>query len=288
MSRATEVLVDGLRFPEGPRWRAGQLFFSDMHDDAVKRVDPESGKCEVVVELSHPSGLGWLPDGRLLVVSMEDRRILRLEPDGTLAEHADLSGIATANANDMVVDEQGRAYVGNFGAAPDPETWPKFELVPAALALALPDGSVRQAAGERLAFPNGPVITPDGATFIVAETFAGRLSAFDIQPDGSLTGHRVWASVEGMVPDGICLDEEGCVWVASAREGGRVLRVREGGEVVDEVAPRRIPYACMLGGTDGRTLFVCTSNSATPEECRAARNASIETVRVDAARAGLP
>lgn len=282
------MLLDGLRFGEGPRWRDGLLFFSDMHDDAVKSVDLETGRCEIVVELSEPSGLGWLPDGRLLIVSMEDRRVMRLEPDGSLVVHGDVSGIATAKANDMVVDDRGRAYVGNFGVVLDPEAGPRFDFVPAALALVEPDGSVREAAPERLAFPNGMVITPDGARLIVAETFAGRLSAFDIETDGSLSGHRIWASVEGMVPDGICLDREGCVWVASAREGGCVQRVREGGAVVAEVETHRTPYACMLGGPDGQTLVVCTADSAAPDACRAAPRASLETIRVDCAGAGLP
>jgi sugar lactone lactonase YvrE len=284
----TEVLVDGLRFPEGPRWRDRWLYFSDMHDDAVKRVAPETGRCEVVVELSHPSGLGWLPDGRMLIVSMEDRRVMRLEADRRLVVHADLADIATAQANDMVVDEQGRAWVGNFGAAPDPESWPRFEPVPAALALVTPDGRAREASPERLAFPNGSVITPDGRTLIVAETFAAQLSAFDIEADGTLTGRRVWARLDGLVPDGICLDAEGCIWVASAREGSGLVRLREGGERAGEVETRRTSYACMLGGSDGRTLFACTADTAVPEACRAAPRASIETVRVEAARAGLP
>jgi sugar lactone lactonase YvrE len=199
-----------------------------------------------------------------------------------------VSHFATADLNDMVVDAQGRAYVGNFGAAPDPETWLESEPVPAALALVDPDGTVREAASERLLFPNGTVITPDGATLIVAETFGARLSAFDIRADGTLERHRVWASVEGMVPDGMCLDAEGCVWVASAGQSGRVLRVREGGEVVEEIATRRTAYACMLGGSDGCTLFVCTAESAVPDECRAKLCGSIETVRVEASRTGLP
>ena len=284
----TDVLLDGLHFPEGPRWRDGKLWFSDMHGDVVKTLDPATGVAEDVAQVSHPSGLGWLPDGRMLVVTMEVRQVLRQEPDGSLVVHADLSDVATDKTNDMVVDEQGRAYVGNFGAAPDPTTWPNYQPVPAALALVLPDGTTRQAAHEKLLFPNGSVITPDGKTFIVAETFAARCSAFDIQPDGGLVNHRVWAEVPESVPDGICLDAEGCVWIASAKEGGSLLRVREGGEVVDEVVTRRTPYACMLGGDDGRTLFACTSHNAVPEDCRSKPQASIEAARVDVPHAGLP
>lgn len=283
-----EVLIEGLRFPEGPRWRDGRLFFSDMHADAVKCLDPATRQCEVVVELSHPSGLGWLPDGRMLVVSMEDRRVMRVEQDGSLAVHGDLSELATANANDMVVDREGRAYVGNFGSMPDASSWPTFEPVPAALALVEPDGRVREAASERLMFPNGSVITPDGKTLIVAETFAARLSAFDIAGDGTLGSHRIWAGVEGVVPDGICLDADGCVWVASAKPGGTVLRVQEGGEILAAVSTSRTPYACMLGGEDGRMLFICTAESAVPEECRARATGCIEMIAVESNGAGLP
>ena len=159
---ASEVLIDGLHFPEGPRWRDGWLWFSDMHADRVKRVSAEGTLEEILEVPGRPSGLGWLPDGRLLVVSMTDRRVLRQEADGHLVEHADLSEIATWDCNDMLVDAEGRAYVGNFGSEPDFPNPPS----PAALALVHPDGRVREAA-TGLIFPNGCVLTPDGGTLIV-------------------------------------------------------------------------------------------------------------------------
>jgi sugar lactone lactonase YvrE len=281
MPRTTDVLLDGLAFPEGPRWRGDRLWFSDMHDQCVKTVDLD-GRCEEVVRVeSDPSGLGWLPDGRLLVVSMRDRRLLCLE-DGGLRELADLSGIATGHCNDMVTDAQGRSYVGNFGfdfeGGGEPRT--------ADLALVLPDGEVRVAARD-LSFPNGTVIAPDGRTLIVGESFAQRLSAFDVADDGSLSNRRVWAQLEGATADGICLDAEGAIWVASP-VGNQLLRVREGGEVAERIAVSTQAIACMLGGPKRTTLFVCTSESLRPEPCRAKRSARIEMVEVDVPGAGLP
>ena len=279
----TEVLVDGLHFPEGPRWREGRLWFSDMHALAVQRVDP-SGRLDRVVEVpGRPSGLGWLPDGTLLIVSMTDRRLLRLEADGSLAEHADLSGVATHDCNDMLVDARGRAYVGNFGSAPAPPDPP----APASLALVHPDGRVQEAAKDLL-FPNGTVLTPDGRTLIVCETYGGRLSAFDVAPDGTLAGRRVWAQRAGLIPDGCCLDAAGGVWVASPFGNREALRLVEGGDVTHRVACRRQPFACMLGGEDRRTLFVCTAENADPEACRANATGAIETARVEHPGAGLP
>jgi sugar lactone lactonase YvrE len=281
MALATSVLLDGLAFPEGPRWRDGKLWFSDMHDHRVLTVDP-NGRAEHVVEVpAQPSGLGWLPDGRLLVVSMTDRKLMRLEGE-RLRLHADLSELASFHLNDMVVDARGRAYVGNFG----------FDLIaqaapsPAELILVTPDGGARVVA-EKLDFPNGSVITPDGRTLIVAESFGARLTAFDIAEDGSLAGRRVWAQLEGAVPDGICLDAEGAVWLASP-PFQQVLRVREGGEVVERIDTGQQAIACMLGGPERRTLFVLTAPGIDPEECRAARGARIETLQVEVAGAGLP
>jgi sugar lactone lactonase YvrE len=277
----TTVLLDGLVFPEGPRWRDGVLWFSDMHARRVMTVDA-AGRSEVIVEVPNcPSGLGWLPDGRLLVVSMNDRKLLRLDPGG-LSEVADLSHIATFHCNDMVVDGQGRAYVGNFGfdfAAGQP-------LVPAALALVTPDGAVRVAAAD-LEFPNGTVITPDGKTLIVGESFGGRLTAFDILPDGMLANRRVWAQLEGAVPDGICLDAEGAIWVASPLSS-EVLRVREGGAVARRIAVETQAIACMLGGADRRTLFILTAGSVDPEQAKKEKRGRIEAIEVEVAGAGYP
>ncbi len=277
----TRVLIDGLRFPEGPRWHEDRFWFSDMHSGVVLAVSMD-GRAETIVEVeAEPSGLGWLPDGRLLVVSMQDRRLLRLDPEG-LAEVADLSPHASFHCNDMVVDAHGRAYVGNFGfdlhAGDSPTT--------ANLILVHPDGRSEVAAKD-LGFPNGTVITPDGKTLIVGESFGGCLTAFDVAEDGSLHGRRVWAQLEGSVPDGICLDEEGAIWVASPMGKGGVLRVREGGEVTDRIAVEHEAYACMLGGPDRRTLFICTAPDSHPDKT-GDRGGRIEMASVEVPGAGLP
>jgi len=229
-----------------------------------------------------PSGLGWLPDGRLLVVSMEDRRLLRLDPDG-LHQMADLSSLATYHCNDMVVDSKGRAYIGNFGFDIHAE---KPDYRKAEIVLVEPDGHARVAAGD-LAFPNGTVITPDGKTLIVGESFGARLTAFDLAEDGSLSNRRVWAKLEKAVPDGICLDAEEAIWVASPISGA-VLRVHEGGEVSERIPVATQAFACMLGGEDQRTLFICTAEDTHPARCRANRRSRIEIVRVDVPGAGFP
>jgi sugar lactone lactonase YvrE len=227
--------------------------------------------------------LGWLPDGTLLIVSMTDRRLLRLEPDGGLAEVADLRELASWHCNDMVVAADGWAYVGNFGFDLDG----RAEPCSAAIISVAPDQSVRVAA-DGLEFPNGTVITPDGSTLIVGESMAGRLTAYDRASDGSLSGRRVWAQLVDAVPDGICLDAEGAIWVASPL-GHQVLRVAEGGEVLHRIdTGDQHAYACMLGGDDRRTLFVCTARSSNPEKTRAQRMGRIEAVAVDVPGAGWP
>jgi sugar lactone lactonase YvrE len=250
------------------------------------------GKAETVVEVQgSPSGLGWLPDGRLLVVSMRDRRLLRLDPADGLVEVADLSDLASFHCNDMVVDRQGRAYIGNFGYAfSDPSATPKL----AEIVLVTPDGDARVVA-DRMVFPNGSVITPDGSTLIVAETLAARLIAFDIEPTGSLTRRRIWAQFDDQgfeaqsdsqrtSPDGICLDAEGAVWVASPFGNTGVLRVLEGGEITHRVRVATQPFAAMLGGPDRRLLFACTSifGEGPPGSGR------IEVVPVEVPGAGYP
>jgi sugar lactone lactonase YvrE len=220
---------------------------------------------------SRPSGLGWLPDGDLLIVSMVDRSVLRHDGEG-LSQHADLSGLASFHCNDMVVDAAGRAYVGNFGFDLNGGATPG----PAELICVEPDGTARIVA-DNLMFPNGTVITPDRRTLIVAETFGARLSAFDIEANGDLTNRRVWAELpRGAVPDGICLDAEGGIWSASPTTC-ECLRQVEGGRITHRVEVDQGAYACMLGGSGRQTLFILTADSADPDECAASRKGKIET-----------
>jgi sugar lactone lactonase YvrE len=277
-----ETLLDGLTFPEAPRWHDGRLWFSDFYTHRVLAVT-DDGTVKTILEIpQRPSGLGWTPDGALLVVSMLDRRLLRVE-NGTSRVLADLSAVATGPCNDMVVDGKGRAYVGNFGYDRHKGEPPRTTC----LVRVDPDGRVTRAA-EDLFFPNGTVITPDGRTLIIGETQAHRLTAFDVAPDGALDNRRVWASLDERVfPDGMCLDTEGAIWVSDAR-GSALLRVREGGTVDRTVSTgTRYAFACMLGGVDRRTLFVCTSTGSGPAMADK-RDGAIETVRVDVAGAGLP
>jgi sugar lactone lactonase YvrE len=276
----TKILLEGLAFGESPRWHDGRLWFSDMYAHQVMAVDMD-GNFEVIVKVpGRPSGLGWLPDGRLLVVSMTDKRLLRLDPDG-LTEVADLSGFASGICNDMVVDSLGRAYIGNAGLDTDLE---KHKVGPAEIILVNPEGDMRVVANG-MVFPNGAVITPDERALIVAESTNSRLTAFDIESDGSLLERRVWAQLEdGVHPDGICLDAEEAVWLADA--GNEVIRVREGGEITHRIGAHA--YACMLGGPDRRTLFIMTAGTFLPNEARARLSGRVEIAEVDVPGAGLP
>lgn len=276
----TTVLLDGGAFLEGPRWRDAKLWLSDMHGCTVMTVDEEGASQTIATVPLRPSGLGWLPDGQMLIVSMTDRRLMRYRAGG-LVEHADLSGLASHECNDMVIDGEGRAYVGHFGF--DHFAFASFR--PAGIIVVDPDGSSRVVA-EDLMFPNGMVIADDGRTLIVGESYGRRLTAFDIGRGGSLSGRRVWAEI-GMAPDGICLDAEGCVWVASPTDRA-VVRVREGGEIIGRIGVGRKAIACMLGGFDRRTLFVLTSETTQPARAVALRSARVETVRVEVPGAGLP
>ena len=288
----TRVLCDGIYFGEGPRWHDGRLWFSDFHAHAVKSVSL-SGDLRTEFEIEdRPSGLGWMPDGTMLVVSMTKRQVLRRALDGTMSVHADLSHIADFHCNDMVVDAVGRAYVGNFGFDLDAEMVSRgvesvlAEHPTARLACISPDGSTRVAADD-MHFPNGPVITPDGKTLIVGETLAGVLTAFDIAADGGLTGRRIWAATFPRVPDGICLDAEGAIWIANPI-GPECVRIAEGGEVLDVIETGQNCYACMLGGGDGRTLFMLTAETSIAEEAALSPRGRILVATVDAARAGRP
>jgi len=270
----TEVLLDGLKFPESPRWHDDKLWFVDIDGHKVMTVDL-NGNSEIILELDDQvSGLGWLPDNRLMVVSMGDNTLLRLDPEGVKVV-ADLNKFKTVLCNDMVVDKKGRAYVGNMGF--DYFNGKPFE--PTKLILVEPNGDARVVA-DNMAFPNGTVITPDDKTLIIAETIAAKLTAFDIMEDGSLIGRRVWANLKSLPPDGICLDAEGGIWIAAPGRR-RAVRVLEGGIITHIVKVENDAYACMLGGPDRKTLFVATSKHT--------RDAGrIEFVEVDIPGAGLP
>ena len=283
------VLREGLYFGECPRWHDGRLWYSDFYDHAVHALAPGGADERVVEVAGQPSGLGWLPDGSLLIVSMLDRRVLRLGVDGSLGGHADLAEWALFHCNDMVVDAVGRAYVGNFGydvfafLAGEP-----VEPRPTVLIRVDPGGQVSVAADD-LGFPNGTVITPDGGTMIVAESGTRRLTAFDISAAGGLSNRRVWADLEPhqIRPDGICLDASGALWVASPADMAAV-RVAEGGELLDTVRFSQRCIACMLGGPDGRELFAMTAPTSMPAEASASARGRIESVRVGVGHAGLP
>jgi sugar lactone lactonase YvrE len=290
--RTVRPLVAGGSFYECPRWRDGRWWVSDFHCFSVLAIDPD-GRQEVVATVAaQPAGLGWLPDGCLLIASMKDRRLVRQQPDRSLVEYADLTPYCRGYLNDMVVDGAGRAYVGNFGygvAAGEPRA-------PAPLVRVDPDGTVTAVGGDLL-FPNGTVVSPDGGTLLVAETMGCRISAFTVGADGSLTDRRVWAQLAPTPPldapvpvglDGCCLDAEGCLWVADAF-GRRCLRLAEGGEIVETITVEGLGlYACMLGGAQGRTLLLCAAPNFGEANRRHARDASLLTTEVDVPHAGLP
>jgi len=289
-------LIGGFAFTECPRWHNGHLYFSDQHGYRVYQSSLDGFTDDIAVIPNRPGGLGFLPDGRLLIASMCDRKIFRLEDDGALTLHADLSALAAGDINDMLVDPTGRAWVGNFGfdlhgGAPSCST---------GLICVETDGSAHIAT-DGLGFPNGMVLTPDGRTLIVAETLMNRLSAFDVH-NGKLGPRRTWAAFgdaptstsvsdilaqSEVVPDGICLDAEGAVWVADLMHH-RLIRVAEGGQVLQELSTPLSPFACMLGGDDGRTLFICVAPTFHEAEAKTLMNSSILTTRVEVPHSGLP
>lgn len=276
------TILEGLAFPECPRWHDHALYFSDMHAGNVWRIDAQGASTKVLELPAFPGGLGWLPDGTLQVISMRDRCLMRMTPNG-LTVLADLGTLAPGFTNDMVMDRHGRAYLGNFGFDLNGGGAPK----PTALICVEPDGNARVAA-EDMWFPNGAVITPDDRTFIIAETFASRLTAFDILPNGDLAHRRVFAEIPGVFADGICLDAEGAVWVACATED-RIIRVAEGGKITNEIPlPGRRSYACMLGGADRRDLYICTAEDHLPDRTIVTRKGRLEVIRVDVPGAGRP
>lgn len=279
MTMEAGVLVDGLCFGEGPRWHNDALWLSDMHACVVLRIDSQGNRQEVTTVAAWPSGLGWLPSGDLLIVSMRDKSLLRF--DGKQNHlHADLSELASHYCNDMVVDAQGRAYVGNFGF----DLHQRQAVAPAELICVEADGAARVVA-EDLLFPNGTVITPDGKTLIVGESFGSRLTAFTIDRQGDLSQRREWAPMpERAVPDGICLDAAGGIWVASPSTN-ECLRIIEGGEVSHRVALDRGAFACMLGE---QTLYILASGSSDPDTCRSERSGQVLTVTAPYPGAGWP
>ena len=282
-TREISVLVDGLAFGEGPRWHDGRLFLSDMHAHRVLSVDATDGSTTVVAEHDSPlSGIGWLPDGRLLVVAM-DGAVLRLDASG-LVVHADVTALAPHGINDMIVHPAGWAWVGQFGYDRHAGATP----APSPLIRVDPDGTASVAADDMMV-ANGMAITPDGRTLIVAESAGRRLTTFAIGPHGTLTDRTVFAELPH-APDGMCLDAEGAVWAACVT-ASRYARVLAGGEIVDtvELEPPRRAVACVLGGPDRRTLYLLTADTlGEADASRALMTARVEQVRVDVPGAGLP
>ena len=297
-AREVTTLFEGGRFFEGPRWRDGTWWISDFYRHTVSRISTDGSETVVVEVEAQPSGLGWLPDGSLVISSMKDHKVLRFA-DGELSVLADLEGMVGGHLNDLVTDAHGHTFVGNFG----------FDLMgggapaPATLIRVDPDGTATVAARD-LHFPNGTVITPDGSTLIVGETTGNRYTAFDLAPDGTLSNRRVWAAfgalpqaetfLEGMAlikvaPDGCSLDAEGHIWSADALNN-RCVRVAPGGEIVDEIT---VPgdlgiYACQLGGDDGRTLLLCAAPDFFEHNRIGSDDAILFTTMVDVPHAGLP
>ena len=304
MTYDLKLLVDNLHFSEGPRWHNGKFWFSDFYQKAVFCAD-ESGNLDKVVDIpNQPSGLGWLPNDDLLIVSMHDQKLMKFS-NGELSVHSDLSDLTPYTCNDMVVDKDGHAYIGNFGTIHH-----NIRVKPTCLIHVSPDGKANIVA-ENLEFPNGTVITPDGKKMILGETYAGRLTSFNINDDKSLSNRKVWAqmmplpiyyiskvrrlfgarakesSYKVRVPDGICLDEQMGIWVASPTST-EVFRIEEGGKVTDSIKTPDRAFACMLGGTDRKTLFISTAQESTPEVASNNKYGKIYTTRVNISGAGWP
>jgi sugar lactone lactonase YvrE len=276
-----DVVLDGVAFPESPRWHDGRLWFCDWaaHEVIALTEDGESGVAARVD--AFPFSIDWLPDGRMLITA--GRRVLRMEPDGSLVTHADLSELTEYGLNEIVVDARGNAFVNGAG----------FDLMgggafaPGIVAVLRPDGSAEIVAGD-VAFPNGMAITPDGSTLILGDSYGKELTAFTIGKDGSLSGRRSWADLGDGVPDGICLDAEGAAWYADV-PNRQCVRVAEGGERLQAVEVDRGCFACMLGGTEGNTLFIAAQEWKGPENVgKAPRTGQILAVEAPAPHAGHP
>ena len=302
-------LTGGLYFGEGPRWHENKLWFSDFYSHKVMTLD-ENNSLETVCEVpSQPSGLGWLPNGDLLIVSMLDRKILRFS-EGSISVHADLSEYVAHKCNDMVVGRDGTAYVGNFGMGDAGESLNSTHLM-----IVKSDGTVLKGP-DNLLFPNGTVITEDGKNLIIAETLGAKLTSFDIEDNGELTNRKLWARTSPLfslliikflsslgfdlskvdfskysknlhVPDGICLDEKIGIWIASPTTKA-VVRIEKGGNITDTINTPKGAFACMLGGKERKTLYVIISNSSDPEEAQASPEGEIHSIEVEIPGVGKP
>lgn len=278
-----EMLADGFVFLEGPRWHDKQLWLSDMRGETVYTLSEAGKRSKVASFPNHPSGISFLPDGRVVIVSMQDRKLMQVEAGGKLSEYADLSNMVSYDINDTVCDASGNIYVGNFGydllAGEAPNT---------ADLIMVPMSGQPKVVASGLEFPNGAVITQDGSTLIIAETFGHKLSAFDRAADGTLSNRRVWAHLGERTPDGICLDAEGAVWVSSfvTSEFVRVLPDGSIGDII--VSPGKRAVACNLGGADGRTLFGLTFAGELADLGSGKSLAAVEVCRVEVAAAGSP
>jgi sugar lactone lactonase YvrE len=279
-----KTLKTGLVVPESPRWHDDRLWFSNWGAQEVIAVDLD-GKSEVVarVPTTIPFSIDWLPDGGLLIVSGPERLLLRMEADGSLVTHADLTEVSCFSSNEIVVDGRGNAYVNGPGF----DMMSGGEFAPGMVMVVTPDGPARQVA-DGIAFPNGMAVTPDNSTLIVADSYGKELTAFDVDADGSLSNRRVWADLGDGVPDGICIDAEGAVWYADV-PNKRCVRVREGGEVLQTVEVDRGCFACMLGGADGSTLFVLAAEWLGPAKMfDGPPTGQVLTVQAPAPGAGWP
>ncbi|HEV2923988.1 MAG TPA: SMP-30/gluconolactonase/LRE family protein [Solirubrobacteraceae bacterium] len=283
MAFAVHTVMNGIMFGESPRWHENRLWFSDWGAQEVIAVDL-AGNSEAILKVaSFPFSIDWLADGRLLIVSASDRRLLRLEADGSLVTHADLAGLSGFPWNEIVVDGRDNAYVNNIGFDFSPDAQPG----PGSLALVTADGSTRQVADD-VAFPNGMVVTADNSTLILAESYANRLTAFDVAADGSLSNRRTWAALGDGVPDGICLDRDNAVWYADV-PNKRCVRVREGGEVLQTIELDRGCFACMLGGPDNSTLFMVAREWSGPASAAdGSRTGQVLSVEAPVPGAGWP
>jgi sugar lactone lactonase YvrE len=277
-STAHEVLMEGIGLGESPRWHEGRLWFSDWVAHQVIALSPE-GEHEVMAEVdAFPFSIDWLPDGTMLITA--GQQLLRMDPGGSLGTHVDLSGLSDYGWNEIVVDGRGNTYINNVG----------FDLMggeepkPGTIAVVTPDGAARQVA-DGMAFPNGMAVTPDNSALIVAESYEGRLTAFDIDDDGGLSNRRVWADL-GEGGDGICIDAEGAVWCPKFEA---CVRVAEGGEVLDRIELDRFCFACMLGGEEGQTLFMNVAEWNGPDQIgKGPRTGQVLTVEAPAPHAGRP